>query len=67
MRTNIITFSLKKYPKKQKSGRFLYEIGQTIGCGGRIRTNDLRVMREDKSLAKNRENLEISTKSRIYY
>ena len=41
--------------------------GYFYGCGGRIRTNDLRVMREDKSLAKNRENLEISTKSRIYY
>ena len=36
------------------------------GCGGRIRTNDLRVMRAAFFLLKNREKPEISTKNRIF-
>ena len=57
----------QKSLKNKEKCRFHYEIGTFSGCGGRIRTNDLRVMREDKSLVKNSENLGISTKSRIYF
>ena len=39
--------------------------GYFDGCGGRIRTNDLRVMRASLILPKNCENLEISANIRI--
>ena len=52
--------------KSQEKGRFLIENGLFSGCGGRIRTNDLRVMRAAFFLLKNREKPEISTKNRIF-
>ena len=53
--------------KVKKKTVFLNENGLFSGCGGRIRTNDLRVMREDKSLLKNCEIPGISTKNRIFF